>query len=101
MPALRTTGTQAALDAARDAGLLAAGDAAALSDSWLLATRIRNAVTLVRGRGSDVAAATAMPELAAVARLLGYPHVGAQDLVQDWRRTARQARSVMERVFYS
>ena len=54
VPALRTTRTLAALAAAQEAGLLAAGDAAALSASWLLATRIRNAVTLVTGRASDV-----------------------------------------------
>ena len=39
-------------------------------------------------------------ELAASPRLLGYPPDGSQDLVQDWRRAARRARAVMERVFY-
>ncbi|HXP19071.1 MAG TPA: bifunctional [glutamine synthetase] adenylyltransferase/[glutamine synthetase]-adenylyl-L-tyrosine phosphorylase [Streptosporangiaceae bacterium] len=97
--ALRTTQTLAALAAARDADLLDAGDATTLTESWLLAARIRNAVTLVRGRASDVVP-TARPELAAVARLLGYPPDAAQDLVQDWRRAARRARAVMERVFY-
>ncbi len=100
VPTLRTTQTLAALAAARDAGLLAAQDAAALSESWLLAARIRNAVKLVRGRGSDVVP-TAQPELGAVARLLGYPPGASQDLVQDWRRAARRARNVMDRVFYS
>jgi glutamate-ammonia-ligase adenylyltransferase len=99
VPALRTTQTLAALEAARDAGLLADGDATTLADSWLLAARIRNSVTLVRGRGHDVLP-TAQPELAAVAQLLGYPPDAAQDLLQDWRRAARRARTVMERVFY-
>jgi glutamate-ammonia-ligase adenylyltransferase len=99
VPALRTTSTLTALRAARDEGLLAAADAAALSASWLLATRIRNAVMLVTGRGSDVLP-TGQPELAGTARLLGYRPDGAQDLVQDWRRAARRARAVMERVFY-
>ncbi len=99
MPALRTTGTLAALGAAQEAGLLAADDAAALSTSWLLATRIRNAVTLATGRASDLVP-TSQPELAGTARLLGYPPEGSQDLVQDWRRAARRARTVMERVFY-
>jgi glutamate-ammonia-ligase adenylyltransferase len=98
-PALRTTQTMAALSAARDAGLLAADDAAALSDSWQLGARIRNAVTLVRGRGGDVVP-TGQPELAAVAGLLGYPPDRSQDLVQDWRRAARRARAAMERTFY-
>jgi [glutamine synthetase] adenylyltransferase / [glutamine synthetase]-adenylyl-L-tyrosine phosphorylase len=99
VPALRTTRTLAALAAARDEGLLAPDDAAALTASWLLATRIRNAVILVTGRGSDVLP-TGQPELAGTARLLGYPPDGSQDLVQDWRRAARRARAVMERVFY-
>ena len=97
--ALRTTGTLAALAGAQEAGLLTAADAAALSTSWLLATRIRNAVTLATGRASDVVP-TGQPELAGTARLLGYPPDTSQDLVQDWRRAARRARTVMERVFY-
>jgi [glutamine synthetase] adenylyltransferase / [glutamine synthetase]-adenylyl-L-tyrosine phosphorylase len=96
---LRTTRALAALAAARDEGLLAAADEAALSGAWLLATRIRNAVMLVTERASDVLPA-GQPELAATARVLGYPPDGAQDLVQDWRRAARRARVVMERVFY-
>jgi glutamate-ammonia-ligase adenylyltransferase len=99
IPALRTTRTLAALGAARGEGLLAPDDAAALTRSWLLAARIRNAVMLVTGRGSDVLP-TGQPELAGTARLLGYPPDGSQDLVQDWRRAARRARAVMERVFY-
>jgi glutamate-ammonia-ligase adenylyltransferase len=99
VPALQTTRTLTALQAARDEGLLAPDDAAALTTSWLLATRIRNAAILVTGRASDVLP-TGQPELAGTARLLGYPPDGSQDLVQDWRRAARRARAVMERVFY-
>jgi [glutamine synthetase] adenylyltransferase / [glutamine synthetase]-adenylyl-L-tyrosine phosphorylase len=99
VPALRTTRTLAALTAAADAGLITAADAAALRESWLLATRIRNAIMLATGRAADVLPA-GHAELSATARLLGYPPDGAQDLVQDWRRTARRARTVMERLFY-
>jgi glutamate-ammonia-ligase adenylyltransferase len=99
VPELRTTRTVAALAGAAAAGLISQSDAAALTESWLLATRIRNAVLLVRGRGSDVLP-TAQPDLAATAKLLGYSSDGGQDLVQDWRRTARRGRAVMERVFY-
>jgi [glutamine synthetase] adenylyltransferase / [glutamine synthetase]-adenylyl-L-tyrosine phosphorylase len=99
VPELRTTRTLAALAAARDAGLLAAADAATLSAAWLLAARIRDAVMLVRGRPSDTLPSSAS-ELAVAARVLGYPPDGAQDLVQDWRRAGRQARAVMERLFY-
>jgi glutamate-ammonia-ligase adenylyltransferase len=96
---LRTTGTLPALSAASDEGLLGSADASALKAAWLLATRIRNAVMLATGRASDVLPA-GQPELAGTARLLGYRPDGSQDLVQDWRRAARRARAVMERVFY-
>jgi [glutamine synthetase] adenylyltransferase / [glutamine synthetase]-adenylyl-L-tyrosine phosphorylase len=56
-------------------------------------------VMLVRGRPSDTLP-TLPVDLAVVARVLGYPPDGSQDLVQDWRRSARQARAVMERTFY-
>ena len=39
-------------------------------------------------------------ELAAVSRILGYSPDTSQDLVEDYRRTARRARAVMERLFY-
>jgi [glutamine synthetase] adenylyltransferase / [glutamine synthetase]-adenylyl-L-tyrosine phosphorylase len=96
---LRTTRTLAALQAARAEGLLAVSDAEALATAWRLAARIRDAVMLVRGRPND-SVPTSQPELGAVARLLGYAPDQSQDLVQDYRRAARRARAVMERVFY-
>ena len=98
-PGLRTTGTRRALSAARDAGLVTAEDAAVLDEAWVLATRVRNAVMLVRGRPGDTFPIDSR-ELGAVARYLGYGpgHVG--DLVDDYRRTTRRARAVMERLFY-
>jgi len=56
-------------------------------------------VVLLRGRSSDVLPAK-QAELAAVSRILGYSPDASQDLVEDYRRTARQARAVMERLFY-
>jgi [glutamine synthetase] adenylyltransferase / [glutamine synthetase]-adenylyl-L-tyrosine phosphorylase len=99
VPELRTTRTHATLAAASSAGLISAADAATLTASWLLASRIRDAVMLVRGRPSDTLP-TQPADLAVIAQVLGYPPGGAQDLVQDWRRTARQARAVMQRLFY-
>jgi [glutamine synthetase] adenylyltransferase / [glutamine synthetase]-adenylyl-L-tyrosine phosphorylase len=99
VPALRTTGTLAALQAAAAAGLADGPDIAVLTGAWLLAARIRDGVMLMRGRGSD-ALPSAGAELAIVARLLGYPPDGAQQLAEDWRRVSRQARKVMERLFY-
>ncbi len=99
VPELRTTRTTAALRAASAAGLISAADTRTLTDAWLLASRIRDAVMLVRGRPSDTLPVLPV-DLAVVARVLGYPPDGSQDLVQDWRRSARQARAVMERIFY-
>jgi glutamate-ammonia-ligase adenylyltransferase len=96
---LRTTRTLAALAAAAGAGLVSSEDAAVLREAWRLAARIRDAVMLVRGRPSDALPAE-QAELAAVARVLGYPPDAAQDLAQDRRRAARRARAVMERLFY-
>jgi len=99
VPGLRTTRTLAGLAAAERAGLVVAEDAAALAAAWRLAARIRDAVVLVRGRASDVIPAQ-HGERAAVASVLGYSPGASQDLVQDYRRAARRARAVMERVFY-
>jgi glutamate-ammonia-ligase adenylyltransferase len=98
-PALRTTRTLDALDAAVTAGLLAAADRDVLAAAWKLAARIRDALMLVRGRPSDVVP-TSPPELTAVARLMGYGPGQSQAMLDDYRRAARRARSVMERVFY-
>jgi glutamate-ammonia-ligase adenylyltransferase len=99
VPELRTTRTLAGLAAAAKARLVTHEDAAVLARSWRLASQIRDAVVLVRGRAADVLPARAA-ELAAVASVLGYPSGGAQDLMQDYRQAARRARVVMERLFY-
>ncbi|MEV3909255.1 bifunctional [glutamine synthetase] adenylyltransferase/[glutamine synthetase]-adenylyl-L-tyrosine phosphorylase [Streptomyces canus] len=98
-PGLRTTRTRAALAAARAAGLISEEDTQVLDEAWVLATRVRNAVMLVRGRAGDTFP-TETRELAAVGRYLGYEagHVG--DMLDDYRRTARRARSVVEELFY-
>jgi len=96
---LRTTRTMAGLAAAAGAGLVGESDTAALAAAWRLAARIRDAVVLVRGRPSDVLPSR-QPELAAVAAVLGYAPEAYQDLEEDYRRTARRARAVMERLFY-
>jgi glutamate-ammonia-ligase adenylyltransferase len=98
VPGLRTTRTLAALDAAVEAGLLASDDATILTDAWRMATRIRNAIMLVRGRASDLLPSEHHRERSAVTTVLGYPASGA--LLEDYRRRARLARKVVERVFY-
>jgi glutamate-ammonia-ligase adenylyltransferase len=99
VPELRTTRTLAGLAAAAGAGLVGEDDAAALAAAWRLAARVRDAAVLVRGRPSDMLPAR-QPEAAAVASVLGYAPEAYQDLEQDYRRAARRARAVMERLFY-
>ncbi|WP_328503463.1 bifunctional [glutamine synthetase] adenylyltransferase/[glutamine synthetase]-adenylyl-L-tyrosine phosphorylase [Streptomyces sp. NBC_00457] len=98
-PGLRTTRTREALAAACAAGLISGEDAATLDEAWVLATRVRNAVMLVRGRAGDTFPSHGR-ELAAVGRYLGYGpgHVG--DMLDAYRRTARRARGVVEELFY-
>ncbi|MGW3108562.1 bifunctional [glutamine synthetase] adenylyltransferase/[glutamine synthetase]-adenylyl-L-tyrosine phosphorylase [Streptomyces sp. NPDC001100] len=98
-PGLRTTRTRGALAAACAAELISAEDAATLDEAWVLATRVRNAVMLVRGRAGDTFPSDPR-ELAAVGRYLGYGpgHVG--DMLDDYRRTTRRARGVVDLLFY-
>ena len=98
-PELRTTRTMPALEAARRTGLLEPADADILSDAWRMATRIRNVVMLVRGRPSDMVP-TDVRELAAVGRILGYLPGETGALLEDYRRTTRRARVVVDRLFY-
>ena len=75
----------------------------------MLATRVRNAVMLVRGRAGDTFPSEAR-ELAAVGRYLGYESAGpgpraaeaggSGEMLDDYRRVTRRARAVAERLFY-
>jgi [glutamine synthetase] adenylyltransferase / [glutamine synthetase]-adenylyl-L-tyrosine phosphorylase len=96
---LRTPSTLGALHAARDAGLVAAADAAVLEQAWILASRVRNAVVLFRGRSSD-SLPTGVRELDGVARLVGYPPASVVTFDDDYQRVTRRARNVVDRLFY-
>lgn len=99
LASLRTTSTLQALAAATEAQLLPAEDAAQLAEAWQLATDVRSAVMLFRGRTAE-----SLPgdhtELEATARLLGYAAGEGHDLEDDYLRTTRHARAVMEHRFY-
>jgi glutamate-ammonia-ligase adenylyltransferase len=87
------------LDAAVEAGVLDAGDRRVLADAWRRASAIRNATVLVTGRPSDAIRKEA-ETLTPVSRLLGYGPGQSAKFLDDYRRDARHARSVFERVFY-
>jgi glutamate-ammonia-ligase adenylyltransferase len=98
-PRLRTTGTLEALAAEEELGLLTADHADALRASWTMASRLRNAAVLYRGRSvdsvpSDLRVADGMSRI-----LGGEPGSGAE-LAEAYRRVARRARAVTEFDFY-
>ncbi|OKJ76577.1 bifunctional [glutamine synthetase] adenylyltransferase/[glutamine synthetase]-adenylyl-L-tyrosine phosphorylase [Streptomyces sp. CB02460] len=99
IPGLRTTRTRAALVAACAADLIPEEDAQTLDEAWVLATRVRNAVMLVRGRPGDTFPSVPR-ELTAVGRYLGYEEGHVGDMLDDYRRVTRRARAVVEERFY-
>jgi glutamate-ammonia-ligase adenylyltransferase len=99
VPGLRTSRTLEALDAARAAGLLEEDDAAELTHAWRTVSRIRNAVTLVRGKPGDHLPRDPR-EKAAVASVLGYPPGAMDTMVNDYLKITRHARAVVDKVFW-
>jgi len=97
VPSLRVTGTLAGLDAAMEAGLVRTDDAECLREAFLLASRIRNTITLVRNKPSDLLPANAS-DLGEIATVMGYD--GGSHLSDEWHRIARRARSVTDRLFW-
>ncbi|HLT59770.1 MAG TPA: hypothetical protein VK020_01180, partial [Microlunatus sp.] len=71
----------------------------ALRQAWLFASRIRNQLMLLRGRGSD-----SLPsdnrELAALAHLMGFGSNESSHLEAEYRRLTRRAGSVVDRLFW-
>jgi glutamate-ammonia-ligase adenylyltransferase len=98
-PGLRTTSTLAALEVARREGFISAPEAEKLRDAWILASRVRSAMTLWTAKTADVLP-TDRRQLDGVARLLEYPPGSASRLEEDYLRVTRLARAVFERRFY-
>ena len=100
VPGLRTTRTLDALAAAARADLIDGDQAEVLDTAWRFATRVRNALTLVRDKPGDQLPEMGS-ELVAVGCVLGYP-LGSDpgQLIDDYRRAGRRARKVVEDVFY-
>jgi glutamate-ammonia-ligase adenylyltransferase len=99
VPDLRTSRTLEALEAAREAGLIDDNDAEELQTAWRTVSRIRNAVTLVRGKPGDHLPRDPR-EKAAVASMLGYAPGASDEMVNDYLRITRRAHAVVERIFW-
>jgi glutamate-ammonia-ligase adenylyltransferase len=98
-PALRSPRTLTALDAARAAALISPADGDALERAWRTVSRLRNAITLVTGKSGDQLPRDTR-EKAAVASILGYGPGRSDEMVNDYLRTTRRARAVVDRVFW-
>ncbi|WP_017614305.1 bifunctional [glutamine synthetase] adenylyltransferase/[glutamine synthetase]-adenylyl-L-tyrosine phosphorylase [Nocardiopsis salina] len=125
-PDLRTTRTLAALDLVVAHGLVAADDGAVLEHAWKLASRVRGMIMLVRGRGGD-SLPSDLRVRGALAEAMGFgsgsddeagdeedgeeadpasdaegadPEGPSEQLTDEYLRSTRRARAVMERVFY-
>ncbi|USQ75030.1 bifunctional [glutamine synthetase] adenylyltransferase/[glutamine synthetase]-adenylyl-L-tyrosine phosphorylase [Ornithinimicrobium cryptoxanthini] len=96
---LRTTGTLAALNAAVEASLISEEDASVLRRSWTLASRLRDAGVLWRGRPVESVPSDSR-EAEGVSRILGRPPGHGSELAEEWRRTARRCRHVVEQLLY-
>ncbi|MFK4729293.1 bifunctional [glutamine synthetase] adenylyltransferase/[glutamine synthetase]-adenylyl-L-tyrosine phosphorylase [Agromyces mediolanus] len=99
VPALRTTSTLDALQAAVEAGLVGADDAETLRAAWIFASRARSALTLWLDRTTDVLPVE-RTQLEGVARLMGYPPGSAAQLEQDYLQLTRRSRAIFDRDFY-
>ena len=102
-PGLRTTSTIGALEAAARDGLIDTEDARRLIAAWQLATRVRAANVIGTGRdgGARIDILPSDPlEIRVVGRLLGLEPGRERDLEDLYRKTARHARLVAERILF-
>ncbi len=98
-PDLQRADTLGSLEAMVGQELITEPDAAVLREAWLLASNIRNALTLF-GKPSDVLPVD-RDSLEGIARLLGYPPRSASALEEHYLRTTRHSRSVFEQYFFA
>lgn len=99
IPGLHNTSTLEALEVIEKSELLAGEDVALLRDSWLMATKARNALVLVRGKAIDQLPSPGSL-LSAVAAVAGWPNNdGGGEFLDHYLRITRRAKAVVERVF--
>ena len=99
VPELRTTKTLEALQVAVENELLSIADAEGLADAWKFASRARNATVQVRGKAADQLPRDAR-ERAAVAAILQYEPGQSDVMLNDYLRSARRARGIVDRIFW-
>ena len=99
IPGLHNTSTLESLDVIEKAELISGEDVALLRNSWLMATKARNALVLVRGKAIDQLPSPGSM-LSAVAAVAGWPNNdGGGEFLDHYLRITRRAKAVVERVF--
>ena len=97
--ALRHTGTPSLLAVMAEHDLLTQDEADQLGAAWTMATRLRNAGMLWRGRSME-SLPSSLADVRGIASLLGWPLSRAYGLQEDYLRRTRLARNVVEHRFY-
>ncbi len=98
IPALHNTSTLETLDAVAAAELLDETDVDLLRQSWLTATRARNALVLVRGKPTDQLPGPGR-QLNAVAVAAGWRGDDGGEFLDNYLRVTRRAKAVVLKVF--
>ncbi|WP_446665740.1 bifunctional [glutamine synthetase] adenylyltransferase/[glutamine synthetase]-adenylyl-L-tyrosine phosphorylase [Flexivirga sp. B27] len=99
IPELRHTGTTTPLRVMAQHDLIDVRDAAKLRESWALASRLRNASVLWRGRPVDSLPGS-LADADGIARIMGAPVGAGHELSDRYLKVSRRAREVVEREFY-
>lgn len=99
VPALHTPSTLDGLEALAESGLVASQKIDRLRSAWLLATKARNALVLVKGKRADQLPAPG-PQLAQVAAAAGWDPDHYQEFLEHYLKTTRKARVVIDEIFW-
>jgi glutamate-ammonia-ligase adenylyltransferase len=97
--ALRTTSTLAQLEAAVEAGLLAAHEAEELRGAWALAWQLRRGLFLWKGREGEVLP-TDRYDLRALALLIDGEDATASELEDRYLKATRRSRLIAEQIIF-
>lgn len=98
-PSLHNTSTLEVLDQLEKEGIMSSAQARTLRDAWLMATRARNALVLVRGRRTDQLPQPG-PQLAPVAGAAGWDPADNAGFLEHYLKLTRRARGVVDEVFW-
>ena len=99
IPQLRHPGTMTPLRVLAEHGLINEDDADHLRQSWTLASQLRNASVLWRGRPVD-SLPSDLTDANGIARVMRWPVGSGGQLSERYLRAARKARGVVEEIFY-